>query len=50
MITFTGWAGLLFTLLLKVSASGALAALVVRSSTFRKVLYTEIRDSDLKVK
>ncbi len=50
MITFTGWAGLLFTLLLKVSASGALAALLVRSSTFRKVLYTEIRDSDLKVK
>jgi two-component system LytT family sensor kinase len=50
MITFTGWAGLLFTLLLKVSASSALAALVVRSSTFRKVLYTEIRDSDLKVK
>jgi len=50
MITFTGWAGLLFTLLLKVSASGALAALLVRSSTFRRVLYTEIRDSDLKVK
>jgi two-component system LytT family sensor kinase len=50
MFTFTGWAGLLFTLLLKVSASGALAALLVRSSTFRKVLYTEIRDSDLKVK
>ena len=50
MITFTGWPGLLFTLLLKVSASAALAALLVRSSTFRKVLYTEIRDSDLKVK
>jgi two-component system, LytTR family, sensor kinase len=45
-----GWTVLLFTLLLKVSASAALAAIVVRSATFRKVLFTEFRDSDLKVK
>ena len=45
-----GWTILLLMLLLKVSASAALAAIVVRSATFRKVLYTEFRDSDLKVK
>jgi len=41
---------LLFTLLLKVGVAASLAALLVRSTTFRKVLYTEIRDSDLKLK
>ena len=41
---------LLFTLLLKVVVAASLAALLVRSAIFRKVLYTEIRDSDLKVK
>jgi two-component system, LytTR family, sensor kinase len=45
-----GWTDLLFTLLLKVSAAASLAALLVRYSTFRKVLYTEIRDADLKLK
>ena len=41
---------LLFTLLLKVGVAASLAALLVRWSMFRKVLYTEIRDSDLKIK
>src|ERR1022692_5345445 len=41
---------LLFTLLLKMGAAAAIAAVVVRSATFRKVLYTEIRDTDLKLK
>jgi two-component system LytT family sensor kinase len=41
---------LLFTLLLKVGASASLAALMARSATFRKVLYTEQRDSDQKVR
>jgi two-component system LytT family sensor kinase len=39
-----------FTLLLKVGAAAAISAIVVRSATFRKVLYTEVRDYDLKVK
>jgi two-component system LytT family sensor kinase len=41
---------LLFTLLLKVCVAALLAAWLVRSATFRKVLFTEIRDSDLKLK
>ena len=41
---------LLFTLLLKVGAAASLAALLARSATFRKVLYTEQRDSDQKVR
>jgi len=41
---------LLFTLLLEVGAAASLAALLARSATFRKVLYTEQRDSDQKVK
>ncbi len=40
---------LLFTLLLKVGAAASLAALLARSATFRKVLYTEMRNSDEKV-
>jgi two-component system, LytTR family, sensor kinase len=50
MNPFTGGRELLFFLLLKVGAAAAIAAIVVRSPTFRKVLYTEIRDSDLKLK
>src|ERR1039457_2280813 len=41
---------LLFSLLLKMGPAAASAAVVVRSATFRKVLYTEIRDTDLKLK
>lgn len=40
---------LLFTLILKVGFASALAALLVRFSSFRKLLYNEIRDSDQKV-
>jgi two-component system LytT family sensor kinase len=51
MNSLTGETGLLlFTLLLKVGAAAAISAIVVRSATFRKVLYTEVRDYDLKVK
>jgi two-component system LytT family sensor kinase len=50
MTPFSGDAGLLFTLLLKVGAAASIAALVVRSAAFRRVLYTEVRDSDLKLK
>lgn len=41
---------LLLTLLLKVGVAASLAALLARSAVFRKVLYTEERDSDQKVK
>ena len=41
---------LLFTLLLKVGVAASLAALLVRWEIFRKVLFAEVRDSDLKVK
>jgi two-component system LytT family sensor kinase len=40
---------LIFLLLLKVGLAAALAALLARSATFRRVLYTEERDSNLKV-
>ncbi len=50
MDTLSSGNDLLFTLLLKVGVAASLAALLVRSATFRKVLYTEIRDSDLKLK
>ncbi len=40
---------LLFTLVLKVGVAASLAALLARSATFRKVLFTEERDSDQKV-
>ena len=50
MDTLSSGKDLLFTLLLKVGVSASLAALLARSAIFRKVLYTEIRDSDLKVK
>ena len=40
---------LLFTLFLKVSWAAALAALLVRFSSFRKLVFTENRGSDQKV-
>jgi two-component system LytT family sensor kinase len=40
---------LLFTLILKVGFAAALAALLVRFRSFRKLLFTEQRDSDQKV-
>src|SRR6185437_11266197 len=40
---------LLFTLVLQVGVSAALAALLVRFVKFRRVLFNEIRDSDQKV-
>ncbi len=40
---------LVFTLVLKVGWAASLAALLARSATFRKVLFTEQRNSDLKV-
>jgi len=50
MNPLTGDKELLFILLLKMGAAAAIAAIVVRSATFRRVLYTEIRDPDLKLK
>jgi two-component system LytT family sensor kinase len=50
MNTLTGDTGLLFTLLLKIGAAAAISAVVVRLATFRKVLYTEVRDFDLKLR
>src|SRR2546428_13796285 len=41
---------LLYTLLLKVGVAASLAALLARWAVFRKVLFTEERDSDKKVK
>ncbi|MGH9758540.1 MAG: sensor histidine kinase [Candidatus Acidiferrales bacterium] len=40
---------LLFTLVLRVGFAAALAALLVRFRSFRKLLFTEVRDSDQKV-
>jgi two-component system LytT family sensor kinase len=42
--------GLLFTLLLKVGVAASMAALLARWAIFRRVLFTEVRDSDQKVK
>src|SRR4029077_6650379 len=42
--------GLLFTLLLKVGVAASMAALPARWAIFRRVLYTEVRDSDQKIK
>ena len=50
MNPFSGDVNLLFTLLLKVGAAASIAALVVRSAAFRRVLYTEVRDYDLKMR
>ena len=41
---------LIFTLVLKVGWAAALAALLVRFRSFRRLLFTENRDSDQKVK
>jgi two-component system LytT family sensor kinase len=41
---------LLFTLLLKVGVSASIAALLARWQTFRRVLFTEERDPDQKLK
>src|SRR4030081_2573093 len=41
---------LLFTLLLKVGVSSSIAALLARWNTFRRVLFTEERDPDQKLK
>lgn len=49
MITLGFGQELVFLLVLKVGVAAALAALLVRSATFRRVLYTEQRGSDLKV-
>jgi len=40
----------LFTLLLKVGVASSIAALLARWNTFRRVLFTEQRDSDQKLK
>src|SRR6195256_5812311 len=41
---------LLFTLLLKVGVASSIAALLARWNTFRRVLFTEERDPDQKIK
>src|SRR5579859_5361543 len=50
MDTLTSVKDLLLTLLLKVSAASAFAALLARWNTFRRVLFTEERDPDQKLK
>jgi len=50
MDTLSSGKDLLFTLLLKVGVAASFAAMLVRWTAFRKVLFTEIRDSDQKVK
>jgi two-component system, LytTR family, sensor kinase len=47
-LTFSG--DLLLTLLLHVGAAASICAWLARSATFRKVLFTELRDSDQKLK
>ena len=49
MGTLLGGRDLLFTLVLKVGFAASLAALLVRFRSFRKLLFTENRDSDQKV-
>src|SRR5271165_1523041 len=48
METFFSGQDLLFTLLMKLVVAASLAALLVRWAVFRKVLFAEVRDSDLK--
>src|SRR6267378_1656812 len=50
MDTLTSVKDLLFTLLLKVGVSSSFAALLARWTAFRRVLFTEERDPDQKVK
>src|SRR5271154_3282659 len=46
----TSFRDLLFTLLLKVGVASSFAALLARWNTFRRVLFTEERDPDQKLK
>jgi two-component system, LytTR family, sensor kinase len=50
MNTLTYGRDLLLTLLLHVGAAASICAWLARSATFRKVLFTELRDSDQKLK
>jgi two-component system LytT family sensor kinase len=50
MDTATSVRDLLFTLLLKVGVASSFAALLARWTTFRRVLFTEQRDPDQKLK
>src|SRR6058998_76315 len=50
MGTATSVRDLLFTLLLKVGVAASIAALLARWNTFRRVLFTEQRDVDQKLK
>src|SRR5712664_1974754 len=50
MDTATSVRDLLFTLLLKVGMASSIAALLARWNTFRRVLFTEERDPDQKLK
>ena len=50
MNTLTYGGDLLLTLLLHVGAAASICALLARSAIFRKVLFTEVRDSDQKLK
>jgi two-component system LytT family sensor kinase len=50
MDTATAVRDLLFTLLLKVGVASSIAALVARWNSFRRVLFTEERDPDQKLK
>jgi two-component system, LytTR family, sensor kinase len=50
MDTATSVRDLLFTLLLKVGVASSIAALLARWTTFRRVLFTEERDPDQKLK
>src|SRR5260370_2575759 len=50
MDTLTSVKDLLFTLLLKVGVSSSFAALLARWTAVRRVLFTEERDPDQKVK
>jgi two-component system LytT family sensor kinase len=50
METLTSIKELLFTLLLKVGVASSFAALLVRWTAFRRVLFTEVRDPDQKLK
>ena len=50
MNTLTFGGDLLLTLLLHVGAAASICAWLARSATFRKVLFTELRDADQKLK
>jgi two-component system LytT family sensor kinase len=49
MDAFASGKDLLFALVLKVGWAASLAALLARSATFRRILFNERRDSDMKV-